>query len=332
MSGGSVSQPAPASTRDVTVTHRRIPISGSMLGADNRTIAATIFLPNTAQINPIVFCCLPGGAVSRRYWDLRPGGDDSYSFALCQARAGFPVICVDHLGTGESTLPPDDSPAPLLDQVVAVNDAAFGQILDELRDTVPDLRSVGVGHSMGALLTVRQQAVHETYNAVALLGFGFAGLPTTLPEAILTAAHRGIPGDQELAELTIRMFGSPYPVLSGRGPAPGISGTTRVPDAVRQAMAECGTVLLGSAGLLSLLPGNVAAEAMRLRAPVLVVNGSDDPLIANHTPGADDFPRAIRFTSRVLPQTDHNVNIAPARHQLWASVRDWAERTVSSTR
>src|SRR5882724_12292996 len=87
-------------------------------------VAADVFRPAAEFVRPIVFCCLSGGGMSRRYWDLRPAGDHTYSFARWAVRAGFPVICVDHLGTGESTLPPR-AVAPLLSEVVAANDVAF---------------------------------------------------------------------------------------------------------------------------------------------------------------------------------------------------------------
>lgn len=295
----------------IIVTRRTVHVGGFALAAD-------VFAPAAVQ-QPIVLCCLPGGGMSRRYWDLMPPDDESYGFALWMVRHGVTVIALDHVGTGESTFPP--GPAPLLGQAIAANDAAFRLLCDELAETgigggpIPDLRRVGVGHSMGAVLTVRQQAAHETYDALALLGFGLAGLPAAIPPEILDATGDGPPDDALLAELTLRMFGSPYPAVRI---AP---DQTRHPgDAARQTLAEAETRLLGAGGLLSLLPGNVAQDAARLRVPVLLLNGANDTLIGTE-PGR--FGTA-GFDARVLPNAGHNHNIAPTRELFWAELLCWA--------
>jgi alpha-beta hydrolase superfamily lysophospholipase len=282
-------------------------------------LAADVFAP-AAEQQPIVLCCLPGGGMSRRYWDLMPPNDHSYSFALWMVRRGITVIALDHVGTGESRLPPGH--APLLGQAIAANDAAFRLLCDELAETgigagpIPNPCRIGVGHSMGAVLSVRQQAVHETYDALALLGFGLAGLPAAVPPEILDATGDRPPDDELLAELTLRMFGTPYPAVRiavDQGRHPG--------DATRQTLAEAGTRLLGAGGLLSLLPGNVAEYAARLRVPVLLLNGANDTLISDE-PGR--FGTAA-FRARVLPDAGHNHNIAPTRELFWAEILRWAE-------
>jgi pimeloyl-ACP methyl ester carboxylesterase len=297
---------------NLAVRRRRVDV-----GTVGHWVAADVFLPEGGNARPVAFCCLAGGGMSRRYWDLSP---DTYSFARWAAGNGFPVICVDHLGTGGSTLPPE-TVAPLLSTVVTANDAAFRILLDELRLDTPGLRSVGVGHSMGAALTVRQQAAHKTHDAVALLGFDTAGLPEHLPADILAACADGIPDDERIAELTLRMFGSAYPTRRG-GAFHGES------TPARQALNAAATVLLGSGGLLSILPGNVAAEAARLRVPVLVANGERDPLLSARRATAGQYPAAAGFATVVLPDSGHNHNVAPTRHELWRELASWAERTI----
>ncbi|MCW2889261.1 MAG: alpha/beta hydrolase [Streptosporangiaceae bacterium] len=302
--------------------HRRdIDVGALAPGLEGYRVAADVFLPACSQVYSPAFCCLPGGGASRRYWDLRPPGDDGYSFAVHMARAGFPVICLDHLGTGESALPRPAEP-PLLGQVVAANDAAFRLLLGELRHTVAGLRSVGVGHSMGAVLTVRQQARHGTHDAIALLGFSIKGLPSVLPPEILAACSEGIPGDVELAELTLRKFGSAYPDLNRGGTDPA------VPDPLRRALKEYATVLLGAGGMLSLLPGNVASDAAEVRVPVLLANGDRDALVGGGPPPTSPYSRATQITAFVVPEAGHNLTIAPARHRLWNRLLRWAKESA----
>ena len=288
-------------------------------------VAADLFLPAAGHARPIAFCCLSGGGMSRRYWDLTP---DTYSFARWAAERGFPVISADHLGTGGSTLPPRAA-APLLGEVVAANDAAFRILLDELRLDLPGLRSVGVGHSMGATLTVRQQAAHGTHDAVALLGFDTRGLPEHLPPEVLAAGSAGTPDDDRIAELTLRMFGSAYPVLPRGGTVGGDVHRESIATPVRQALDAAATELFGAGGLLSILPGNVAAEAARLRVPVLVANGARDPLLTGPRASAEQYPAAAGVATVVLPDTGHNHNVAPTRHLLWRELARWAESALS---
>jgi alpha-beta hydrolase superfamily lysophospholipase len=269
-------------------------------------VAADVVVPSEGPYRSPVFCCLPGGGVSRRYWDV----DEERSFAAAMARAGFPVIALDHLGTGDSPLP-DPAKPPLLGEVVAANDTAFRVLLDELRVTAPGLRSVGVGHSMGAVLTLRQQARHLTHDAIALLGFTTRGLPAVLPQEILDSCAHGIPGNRELARLTLRMFGSPYPDLSNDP-------------------ADYRTVLLGAGGLLAILPGNVAEEAGRVTVPVLVANGDRDPLVGGDPPDTTPYARSPHVTAFVVPDADHNLLLGPARRLVWRRLQDWGQSVSSA--
>jgi pimeloyl-ACP methyl ester carboxylesterase len=298
----------------VVVEHRMVDVGTAVPGLPGHRVAADVFLPAPEVARPIAFCCLPGGGMSRRYWDLRP---QTYSFAMRMADDGFPVISVDHIGTGDSALPVA-APTPLLRQVVAANDAAFRYLLDDICNNTDRLHAVGVGHSMGATLTIRQQAAHGTYDAVALMGFDTRGLPEYLPPEILAACAESLPDDDRIAELTLRMFGSAYPALRSS------SGT----DGGRRTLDTAATVLLGAGGLLSMLPGNVAAEAARLRVPVLVLHGEQDSLMVGARARAEHYRRTDGVTTQVFPDMGHNHNIAPTRHQLWARLRDWAESVI----
>jgi alpha-beta hydrolase superfamily lysophospholipase len=319
--------------RNVDVTHHMVDVGRTVPNLAGLHVAADLFVPRGEIVHPAVFCCLSGGGVSRAYWDLSVSGDQTYSFARWMAGHGFPVITVDHLGTGESLLPAD-MPAPLLGQVVAANDAAFRALCTELRlggtgaDPILGLHPVGVGHSMGATLTIRQQAAHCTYDAVALLGFDMAGLPEQLPSDVLAASADGPPEDHKLAELTQRMFGTAYAWLPGSGTArPGFHDE-RVSNGVHRAVDATATRLLGAGGLLSMLPGNVATDAAWLTVPILVLNGERDPLISRGRADAAQYPAAAKFTSRVIADAGHNHNISASRLRFWEDLRHWAESVI----
>ncbi|WP_436776539.1 alpha/beta hydrolase [Yinghuangia sp. YIM S09857] len=309
---------------EVVHTRHVIELDSPALRPSGLHVVGDVFVPLRSSGLPVL-CCLPGGGLSRKYWDLRPGGDESYSFALYAARRGFPVLTVDHLGTGESDLPPG-APPPTLGQVVQANDCAFRRLVDVVRTQLAlpaQPRAVGVGHSMGAVLTLRQHAEFPRYSALALLGFTTAGLPEKLPPDLVAAAGKR-PGDDVLARLTGSMFGSAYPNL-GAGTSPARSASES--SALDRAIADCTTPLLGVGGLLALLPGNVAHEARRVRIPVFLGNGEHDRLV-NARAGAHEYPRARSVEAFVLAGSGHRQNLAPDRLRLWEALTDWASRTA----
>jgi alpha-beta hydrolase superfamily lysophospholipase len=72
-------------------------------------VVGDLHLPDHWDGEPLVLaCCLPGGGMSRRYFDLQvPEAAGNYSMARHLARAGFAVANIDHPGVGESDRPHD---------------------------------------------------------------------------------------------------------------------------------------------------------------------------------------------------------------------------------
>ena len=153
-----------------------------------RGVALAPSNPSPARSPTLVWCCLPGGNCTSNYFDLRIDGDHtSYSMAAHLADAGSVVLALDHLGTGASS-PVDDSFLVTPEVLATANHAAFTALLGRLRQgsLVPGLGPVvaavpiGLGHSMGAMITIIGQARFGTYAAVANLGGGGGGLPQYL--------------------------------------------------------------------------------------------------------------------------------------------------------
>src|ERR1700722_14865107 len=68
------------------------------------TVPAGLFLPDPGRVGrrPVVTFCLPGGGMSRRYFDLEVDpAEGNYSMARHLADLGFVVVTIDHLGIGE---------------------------------------------------------------------------------------------------------------------------------------------------------------------------------------------------------------------------------------
>jgi alpha-beta hydrolase superfamily lysophospholipase len=301
-------------------------------------VAASVYLPEHLDDTRIALICLAGGNMNRRYYDLQVEADADFSFATQMTSRGFVVVTIDHLGLGESSRPADGY-ALTADVIVRANARATGEILARLRvgrladhlRALPDLRSVGVGHSMGAMLTVLQQAQARQHAGVALLGFSTRGLPEFVPEDVRLLS----PDDARarLVEFARRLFVVPYPRIRRSGGGNdnaalyGSSGADPRGVAALKAATDC---LLPVPAFLSMIPGNVAPEAAQIEVPVLLMLGEHDMA----GPPAE-APRAFSASPdvrlEILPGAGHSHFLFPARTQAYARLAAWARRVVPNS-
>lgn len=289
--------------------------------------ADVIWCPALSHRHDTLVVCLPGGAMSKRYFDLRGAdGDGTFSMATHLARRGFVVAAIDHPGVGDSDVPDDEY--ALTPPVVADTDAAaVGALVDAVRSgRVPGLepgaprRVVGCGHSMGGLLTVHVQARHRVYDAIALLGFGGGGLPQVLTPDELAVAHDPAAALASLASLVERRFGRPRS-LARTVSSPNL---LRVPvsDEAIAVVDTCASYLLNQCGLWSMLPGVSDAEMASVDVPVFVGVGDQDITGPPHRiPGS--FAGSGDVTLYVCPDSGHNHHVMPNRALLWDRLVAW---------
>lgn len=291
-------------------------------------IAVEVIAPE--QPRPQVLFCLPGGGMTRRYWDLQAPNDDSYSFAAQMATRGFISVLVDHLGVGDSSRPKDSYAltAELLASANARVTAQLarkisnGSLINELQ-AIPHVISVGIGHSMGAMLTVLQQAQTREHGGIAVLGFSTRGLPEFISAEARELAADHAAARREAPRLARALFREDYPVI-GRS-AEGASlyaGNTAEPAGV-EAIKAARAGLLPVPAFVSMLPGNVAPEAACIDVPVFVGLGERDlagpPLEA---PKAFTASPAVSF--ELLPGAGHSHFLFPSRERLFNRLAQWA--------
>jgi alpha-beta hydrolase superfamily lysophospholipase len=295
------------------------------------TLVADLFVPDPLRLerSPIVLWCLPGGGMSRRYFDLDVAPEyGNYSMARHLARLGFIVVTIDHAGIGESSRP-DDGYALTPHVLADVNASAMRSITDRLRrgtltEGLPPLArcaSIGVGHSAGAGITVHQQARHRTHGAVALLGYHGKGLPSHLNDD-----ERSYAGDpdgvrREIARLVRARFGDPLPMMA-RGSSR-LLVAAPMSEPVHAALVAARTNLLALAGLSSMIPGSAGPELGAVEVPVFLGLGSLDLTDDAHGVPAQ-FPASKDVSLFVLEGSGHNHNVAANREQLWDRLAQWA--------
>jgi pimeloyl-ACP methyl ester carboxylesterase len=309
----------------------RLPLKLTLPNESPLHIAATLYEPATMTHAPILLVCLPGGGMNRGYFDLQPDdGDTSFSFARQMSARGFHVLTMDHLGIGDSTRPVDGY--ALNTQLLAqANDEALQQVLADLCRKMPNLKSVGIGHSMGAMLTLVQQAQYAPHAAIALLGFSTRGLPDYTPPAQAQLANDPEQLREQLPALAKRMFREPYPRVQRDPQAKGIfGGSTADPRGVAALKAASDEPLLPLAAYHSMLPGNVALDAAKINVPVYLAVGDRDMAgPPQQIPAAFTASRDIEL--QVLAETGHAHFLFASRHALFDRLAIWT-RYVTAPR
>jgi pimeloyl-ACP methyl ester carboxylesterase len=304
---------------------RRIEVGELFRGEGSLTIAADVFLPERMRASPVALFCLPGGALNRGYFDLQGEGD--FSFAAHLASQGFIVVTLDHLGVGDSSRPRDGFELTP-DLLAHANAIAMRTIRDDLRagrltgTALSQLQSIGVGHSMGAMLTAMQQAHHGGHAALILFGFSTRGLAAALtPEELeLSGNPEGLRAN--VVRLARLRSPDPYPEVprsaQGRELFAGDTADRRGVEALARARSR----LLMSAGLFSMVPGSCAPECAAVDVPVLLALGDRDMAGPPHQIPAN-YPASPDVTLLVLPQTGHAHFLFASRQHLFERVTQW---------
>jgi pimeloyl-ACP methyl ester carboxylesterase len=279
----------------------------------------------------VVFCCLPGGGCTTPYFDLEVPGLDGYSMADHLTREGFVVMALDHLGVGASS-PVEDLCAVTPAIAAAANHCAFSLALSQLRsgslapglDGVQSAFAIGLGHSMGGMLTMVQQANHRTYQAVINLGHGGDGLPL-----VLTDEEGIVVGDPDAFDASIVALARARYSRPRQPPPPGaVPGSFHaddVPEVVRKAFVAQTTELLHACGLTSMIPGSTDREKGRIEVPVYLAFGDQDLTTKPHATVAA-YRRSRDVTLFVVPGAGHCHNQSGNRVMLWDRLADWARR------
>ena len=270
---------------------------------DGMRIATTRYTPVGVEPSALLWC-LAGGGCTRDFWDFEVEGEprESYSFARHLARRGVVVVTADHLGSGESSRPPGEhhtTSAALADHMSeAVREARQDPALAQLP-------LVGVGHSFGAGMVLRQQDLHDDYDALVLLGWSSIQLAVVYADGTIKAL--GTPGETARGSVTNLGFDADRRLIEANR-----SVATAMP---RPAVGE-----VTAAGYL--------VQASRdVRVPVYLGFGEFDMLLDAPAEAAL-YADAPHVTTALLGGSYHFHHLQPGRELLWSGVADFVRRRV----
>jgi pimeloyl-ACP methyl ester carboxylesterase len=325
----------------------RVPVPSPDGSQPGWEIAATVYLPAADALagRPPLLVLMPGGGYSRRYFDLALPG---HSQAGHHTQRGTVVVAIDHLGAGDSSLPPPE--VTTLPTVAAADHAAVVTVAARLRagtlaPGIPpvDLGCVvGAGHSIGGHVLTAMQAGHRAFDGVAILGSGLAQMTIPVrhqaPRAASVngaAAEQARPGTEwEVPEIdwawAFHWQDTPVPPELAALIAADIAAGLPTRQEPSQATSEWATASYPGFAAESVLPGAVADEAARIDVPVLLAMGERDVC----RPLAEEVA-ALKSASDigvlVAPRMAHMHNFAATRALLWERLDEFVTHVTCVT-
>jgi pimeloyl-ACP methyl ester carboxylesterase len=263
-------------------------------------------------------------------------GYPGYSFAEHMTAQGFAVVAADHLGVGASSKPAEGDKVDL-DTMSAAAASFVEQVRASLADgspefggtPLPEIPIIGVGHSLGACLTVVTQARHRCYDAVALLGFTHGQKEVSV--TAVGATEREPAGDpdtlrQTAIEQARAFFADTWDDVYAFAPRePNHSWLHRpdVPAAVIAADDAQAVRWPRQSYVDALLAGYSASFAAQLDCNVLLGFGDHDVPPIPHADVAF-YTQSRDVTLFILPNSAHCHNFASTRTELWERIGLWA--------
>lgn len=173
---GRRSQAASTTTKQTETETVRIPVAVPPDSPQEYEITADLTLPSESDRQPVVQVLVPGLTYDRHYYDF-PYQPEQYSYVRRATNAGYLVLNIDRIGSGESDHPPPEY------TTLATNAVVLQQVIQALRaeeiDGIEASEVLLVGHGYGALAAVKQQAQYGAADALVLTSYTqqYAHLP-----------------------------------------------------------------------------------------------------------------------------------------------------------
>ena len=271
---------------------------------------------------------LPGLTYDRRYWTA-PG---KYDYAAHMLSAGYAVLLIDRLGTGDSSRPPAR-------QVTTDSHVeTLHHIIGELRSGTPGghsfTRVVTVGHSYGSGVAIVEAAQHTDVDALIITGM----LHTTAPlyDEVINFFHEATE-DPLLAHLnTPEQYATQRPGLRARmlefppGMDPEMS-------AFNEQIKQTATIGEGES-----LPQTYLPEYSRaIKVPVLLVIAEHDALFSSedvafaaesaavHAFEQSFYAPEAELEAHVILGTGHSLNLHHTAPEWYALASKWLDHKES---
>ena len=255
------------------------------------TLNANFYPPeNIHKLSTLV--CLPGGGASAEFFNLAPKN----SFVKRMTAKGYAILTIDHPGTATNPLP-DDHP------FLAPRDAAE-YIAKALGHWLGEEEAIGIGHSMGGMVTTLVQAKHRPFKAIGLFGSSAGGLDWGLSDEEKKYIDKPDELARDLERLTLAKFGRAFTEIPSGPSGKSITFGGETPE-LTQRLRDVSCELYAAGGMMSMVRGSFRKEVEAIDVPIFFAFGDHDIGI----PPKDvpkDYINTPSFELIVLKNTGHN--------------------------
>lgn len=317
----------------------RVDVSAAVPLPGRHEVAMTAHVPSADALGPrpVAIFASPGGGYARHYYDMHPPGRTGYSEAEAHVAKGFIFISYDHLGVGDSST--GHLREYTVPQLAAANDAAVREVarrlgegtLSDALPPLPNLVRIGIGQSMGGCVTVVMQGRHETFHAIAPLGF--SAIHTVLPQRDPAERQRGLDhharvGRRDVGRISVEeasqgVVDFVYPFHWDDVPADILAADMEGGYPLRKTAPAWGSLTVPPCAVTMMTPGVVAAEAASVKVPVLIAMGERDVCPDPHAePSAYSASNDVSLF--VVPRMAHMHNFGSTRARLWSRIESWS--------
>ena len=284
-------------------------------------LRANHFAPNSKPSGKLLFC-LPGGGASCGYFDLGTAGGLDLSFASRMTDLGHHVITMDHVGTGTNPLPPSHpflKPRQASDYLAAALDVML------MDNGLEQLDRIGVGHSMGGMITTLIQARHKAFSGIALLGSSARGLDWGTTEEEKTYQDRPDELERDLEKLVLARYGTAFTEIPG-GPSGKSITFGGFNEAATQLLRDNMAELYAAGGTTSMIRGSFSAEVAAIDVPIFFAFGDHD-IGAPPEEVPQDYTGSSDIEFHILEECGHNSFAFPVIEELCQKLHQWTRIT-----
>src|SRR5215813_5260229 len=268
----------------------------------------------------VVHLLLSGATYGSVYWDF-PLIPQFYSYVRSMTNAGYATLNIDRIGIGASSRPPADQ------VTIQANAFVVHQLVQALRDGRIGSFSkvILVGHSLGSIIALSEQAQYGDANGLILSGFLHAAGPlfAEIPTLIYPAQNDPRFASQNLPE-------GYFTSIPGKRSALYFEPVAD-PNVIARDEQTKETITLGE---INTFPPLVFSptDAQSIHVPVLFVIGSRDNIFctppqcseAQLEPGL--YPADAQVEVRVVHGTGHDLNLHFTAPVFFGIVREWSDR------
>lgn len=286
-------------------------------------VAAELCVPSESARDTVLLT-VHGATYASHYWDF-PYEPERYSFVRHANAAGYATLNFDRIGSRGSDKPSSLRVTPTAEAHV------HHQLVEALRTGELGRawsRVVLVGHSLGAIISIRQAATYHDVDGVVVTGL-LHSYGTGLPALLLnlypaTLDPRFASSGLDLGYLTTRpgVRGATFYHLAGADPAV---------IALDEETKELATA--GELAEFALV--NTVMVSLQVDAPVLTVVGRHDTIFCGLGPCGDllsgttlepaAYGPAAELEIVVVPQAGHDLNLHRNAPTTYAAIRGWLD-------